>query len=251
MKPSLLSTGPLAVRLAAAFLALLCAGLSSAGRPARAQDGVDLALVLAVDASGSVSQRRFELQRDGYAAAFRQKQVLSAILSGLNRSIAVTMFQWTGPRLHAHVVPWTIVKDEASAKSLADAIAASQRQIFGGGTSISGAIDFAMTLFPTLGTVPARRVIDVSGDGANNNGRSVEPARREAIAAGVTINGLPILSVEPALDQYYEHFVIGGDGAFVVPAKDYESFGDAIVKKLIAEIAGRAPQSRRFAGEPR
>ena len=98
---------------------------------------------------------------------------------------------------------------------------------------------------------PARRVIDVSGDGANNNGRSLEPARQDAVAAGVTINGLPILSVEPDLDDYYARFVIGGDGAFVVPAKDYESFGEAIVKKLIAEIASRAPQSRRFAGASR
>ncbi|HEY0569720.1 MAG TPA: DUF1194 domain-containing protein, partial [Xanthobacteraceae bacterium] len=108
---------------------------------------------------------------------------------------------------------------------------------FGGGTSISGAMDFAMTLFPTSGVTAARRVIDISGDGANNNGRSIEAARQDVLKAGVTINGLPILSVEPDLDDYFERYVIGGDGAFMVPAKNYESFGDAIVKKLIAEIA--------------
>jgi hypothetical protein len=255
MQPSTKARRPFPARTAIMILlalSLLCAGILTPRRTALAADTVvDLELVLAVDASGSVSQRRFDLQRDGYAAAFRDAQVLRAILSGLSQSIAVTMFQWTGPRLQAHVVPWMVVKDDASAKALADAIAGSQRRIFGGGTSISGAMDFAMTLFPTSGVTAARRVIDISGDGANNNGRSIEAARQDVLKAGVTINGLPILSVEPDLDDYFERYVIGGDGAFMVPAKNYESFGDAIVKKLIAEIARRAPQARRFAGAAR
>ena len=215
---------------------------------ARAAETVDLQLVLAVDASGSVSQRRFDLQRDGYAAAFRNQQVLRAIFSGVNQSIAITMFQWTGPRLHTQVIPWMAIRDDASAKAAADAIAATQRHIFGGGTSISGAMDFAMQLFPQSEFTGVRRVIDISGDGANNNGRSIITARQDALQAGVTINGLPILSVEPDLDEYYEKFVIGGEGAFMVACKSYEDFAGAIVKKLIAEIAAIPPDGRFGAG---
>ena len=194
--------------------------------------------MLAVDASGSVSQRRFDLQRDGYASAFRNQQVLRAIFAGINQSIAITMFQWTGPRLHTVVVPWMVIRDDSSAKAASDAIQASQRHIFGGGTSISGAMDYAMTLFPQGDLKATRRVIDISGDGANNNGRSIVAAREDVLKEGVTINGLPILSVEPDLDEYFERFVIGGDGAFMVSCKSYEDFAGAIVKKLIAEIAG-------------
>ncbi len=223
-------------------------GLSLAGLPLAARaEQVDLQLVLAVDASGSVSQRRFDLQRDGYATAFRNIQVLRAILSGVNQSIAVTMFQWTGPGMHRPVVPWMIIKDEVTAGAVADAIAASQRQLYGGGTSISGAIDFSMGLFPLSPHEGLRRVIDISGDGSNNNGRSLIAARDDAIKAGVTINGLPILSVEPGLDTYFERFVIGGEGAFVIPARNYEQFADAIVKKLIAEIAAIPPGGTKFA----
>ena len=223
-------------------------GLSLAGLPLAARaEQVDLQLVLAVDASGSVSQRRFDLQRDGYAAAFRNIQVLRAILSGVNQSIAVTMIQWTGPGMHRPVVPWMIIKDEVTAGAVADAIAASQRQLYGGGTSISGTIDFSMGLFPLSPHEGLRRVIDISGDGSNNNGRSLIAARDDAIKAGVTINGLPILSVEPGLDTYFERFVIGGEGAFVIPARNYEQFADAIVKKLIAEIAAIPPGGTKFA----
>ncbi len=219
-----------------------------AGAKAKAAEPVDLQLVLAVDASGSVSQYRFDLQRDGYAAAFRNPQVLRAIFSGINQSIAITMFQWTGPRLHALVVPWMAIRDDASARAAADAIQASQRHIFGGGTSISGAMDYAMTLFPTGEFSGTRRVIDISGDGANNNGRSIVAAREDVLKAGVTINGLPILAVEPDLDDYFEQYVIGGDGAFMISTKSYENFADAIVKKLIAEIAAVPPNSGLHTG---
>ncbi|HEY1543435.1 MAG TPA: DUF1194 domain-containing protein [Xanthobacteraceae bacterium] len=207
---------------------------------ARAAPKVDLALVLAVDASGSVSQDRFELQKQGYAAAFRDPRVLSAIRSGGMQSIVVTMFQWTGPRLHVQVVPWMLIKDEASADTFAAAIEAAPRQLFGGGTSISGAIDFARLLLAQTPAEPMRRVIDVSGDGSNNSGRLVTIARDEAVRAGVGINGLPILSVEPDLDRYYRDFVIGGPGAFMVPAQSYDTFAEAIIKKLITEIAAGA-----------
>lgn len=215
---------------------LLAFGL---GGPATATEtSVDLQLVLALDASGSVNDTRFELQKQGYAAAFRNPQVIRAIASGAEQAIAVTMVQWTGPFLHAQVIPWTLIKDAASAHAFADAIDKSQRELFGGGTSISGAIDYAMTLFPQSPYRSQRRTIDISGDGANSSGRSVIAARDDAVAAGVGINGLPILSLDPRLDRYYFNFVIGGPGAFMIPAADYENFADAIRKKLILEIAG-------------
>lgn len=224
------------VRMAAAVL--LALGLA---RPVAAQTAVDLQLVLAVDASGSVNDYRFELQKQGYVAAFRDPQVLSAIRSGPQRSIAVTMVQWTGPALQVHVVPWTLIRDQATANAFAAAIDAAPRQLFGGGTSISGAIDNGLTLMPESRYRGTRRVIDISGDGANNRGRPVTQARDEAVAAGVVINGLPILSLEPDLDRYYYEQVIGGPGAFVIAATSYETFADAIRKKLIIEIATDDP----------
>jgi hypothetical protein len=228
--------------LGGATAALICAAVP---RVARAAPPVDLVLVLAVDASGSVSQQRFELQKQGYAAAFRDSRVLNAIRSGATQSIAVTMFQWTGPRLHIQVVPWMLIKDEASADAVAAAIEGAERQLFGGGTSISGAIDYARLLLAQAPYEPARRVIDVSGDGSNNSGRPVTLARDEAVGAGVGINGLPILTVEPDLDRYYRDFVIGGPGAFMVPATSYETFAEAIIKKLINEIAANDPGALR------
>jgi Protein of unknown function (DUF1194) len=223
------------IRFAAAAALLLT--LVASGPPAAAQTGVDLQLVLAVDASGSVDQIRFELQKRGYVAAFRHARVLQAIRSGPNQAIAVTMMQWTGPMLQVPVVEWRRVGDEESAESFADVIERTPRQLFGGGTSISGAIDFSATLFPKSPFRAPRRVIDVSGDGSNNRGRPVTLARDEAVATGIGINGLPILALEPDLDRYYRDSVIGGPGAFVVVAQDYETFGEAILKKLITEIA--------------
>jgi hypothetical protein len=221
-----------------ALAIMLAVGLSS---PAWAEPAVDLQLVLAVDASGSVNQTRFDLQKRGYAAAFRSPQVLKAILSGGEQAIAVTMVQWTGPFLQAQVVPWSLIKDSASANAFADAVAKSQRELFGGGTSISGAIDHAMGLFPESPYKSQRRTIDVSGDGSNNAGRSVVTARDDAVRAGVGINGLPIISIEPNLDRYYFTYVIGGPGSFMIPASNYETFADAILKKLILEIATNGP----------
>jgi Protein of unknown function (DUF1194) len=218
----------------ASALALLLAGPSAA---TAAEVQVDLQLVLAVDASGSVNMRRFELQKQGYAAAFRNPRVLNAIRSGISQAIAVTMLQWTGPRLQVHVVPWMVVKDEVSAAALAAAIEGTPRKLFGGGTSISGAIDYSRLILAQSPFKATRRTIDVSGDGANNIGRPASIARDEAVKDGITINGLPILSVEPDLDTYYFENVIGGPGAVMVPADSYESFADAILKKLIIEIA--------------
>ena len=224
------------MRLSTLFAAVAMVAGASIG-PAAAQIAADLQLVLAVDASGSVDQYRFELQKRGYVAAFRHPRVLQAIRSGPNQAIAVTMVQWTGPMMQVQVTGWALVGDDETAGAFAAAIERAPRQLFGGGTSISGAIDHAMTLFPKSPFRAPRRVIDVSGDGSNNRGRPVTLARDEAIAAGVGINGLPILTLEPDLDRYYYDSVIGGPGAFVVAAKDYETFGEAILKKLITEIA--------------
>ncbi len=215
---------------------------------ASAQTQVDLQLILAVDASGSVSESRFDLQKQGYVAAFRNPRLLRAVQSGATQSIAVTMVQWTGPALQIQVVPWTIVHDEVTMRRVADAIAAAPRGLFGGGTSISGAIDYGRTLFPASGFTGARRVIDVSGDGSNNRGRPASEARDDAVRDGIVINGLPILALEPGLAQYYVSDVIGGPGAFVIPAQSYETFAEAVLKKLITEIA--AVEAHQVAARP-
>jgi hypothetical protein len=224
-----------ASRLLAALA--LAASMFSMRVPVRAQTAVDVELVLAVDASGSVSQERFLLQQRGYVAAFRDPRLLQAIRSGSARSIAVTMTQWTGPAMQIQIVPWAVISDEASMLAFADAIDKAPRQLFGGGTSISGAIDHAMTLLARSDYKGARRVIDVSGDGANNRGRAAADARDEAVQAGVVINGLPILAVEPFLDQYYWTNVIGGPNAFVIAVESYEAFAEAVLKKLIIEVS--------------
>ncbi len=210
---------------------------------------VDLQLVLAVDASGSVNTERFELQKQGYVAAFRNARVLASIRAGPTQAIAVTMVQWTGPRQQIEVVKWMRIHDAASAEAVAAAIAAAPRQLFSGGTSISGIIDYAVPLFARTPLQGARRVIDISGDGRNNIGRSVEIARDAAVAAGITINGLPILNIEPDLDNHYRDQVIGGDGAFLIAIDAYQQFGVAIVRKLIAEISSQDPA--RHAGAAR
>jgi hypothetical protein len=231
------------------ILIFALAALSGMARApeAAADRPVDLQLVLAVDASGSVDAHRFELQRRGYAEAFANPRILQAIRSGPLQAIAVTMFQWTGPTLQVRVLDWRVIADEASASAVAGTIAAMPRKLFGGGTSISAAIDYAVPLFAAGGFAGERRVIDVSGDGANNSGRAPGPARDAAVAAGIVINGLPILALEPDLDAYYRDNVIGGPGAFVVVADSFERFGDAILEKLIDEIAAAPATPHRQA----
>jgi len=201
------------------------------------QSTVDLNLVLAIDASGSVDDDRFDLQKKGYAQAFVSQRVLDAIRNGNNQAIAVSMIQWTGPTLQVVMVPWTVVKDRASAEIVAAAITAAPRRIFGGGTSLSGAIDFSAQLISSSPYRGVRKVIDISGDGSNNLGRPVEQARNEALQQGIRINGLPILELEHDLDQYFRENVIGGPGAFIIPVQNYNAFGEAIMRKLVTEIS--------------
>jgi hypothetical protein len=226
--------GTITRRTAASLIASVAAG----GTVRADGVAVDLQLVLAVDVSGSVNARRFELQKQGYVKAFRTKQILDAIKSGAAGAIAVTMAQWTGPVMQVVVVPWTRIHDDATFEAFAMAVERGPRHLYSGGTSISGAIDHAMSLFPSCPYPSQRRVIDVSGDGENNRGRSADAARDDAVDKGVGINGLPILEIERDLDQHYRDHVIGGPGSFLIAAETFEAFADAVRRKLILEISG-------------
>ncbi|MEA2824418.1 MAG: hypothetical protein QOF03_900 [Alphaproteobacteria bacterium] len=215
--------------------------------PAPASQPVDVQIVLAVDASGSVDDDRFELQKHGYAKAFLNPRVLNAIRNGSEQAIAVSMVQWTGPTLHVIMMPWTVVRDQRSAQAVAALISAAPRQIFGGGTSLSGAIDFSVLMLTSSPYRGTKRVIDISGDGSNNLGRPAEQARDEAVKMGIRINGLPILAVEPDLDVYFRESVIGGPGAFIIPVKSYDAFAEAILRKLVAEISQDQRPRPKFA----
>lgn len=220
-----------------AWLVGLAAIIGATGTPAQAQIPVDLELVLAVDCSRSIDDAEFALQIQGYAAAFRHPSVLRAIQSGERRAVAVTYVQWAGPFLQNQAIGWTMVNDGESAAEFADQILAAPRGFYGGGTSLSGIIDFGRTLFNKSGFSGRRRVIDISGDGVNNSGRLAASARDDAVREGLTINGLAILTEVSALDVYFREHVVGGEGAFVIEAEDFDAFAQAILNKLIREIA--------------
>lgn len=234
--------------LKGALAALLA--LAAAWPGAAAARAVDLELVLAVDVSGSIDAVEARLQREGYVAAIRDPDVIAAIQAGEFGAIALAYVEWAGHEHRILVLDWREVRDAASAEAVASELAGLPIST-GRRTSISGAIDFSLPLFGDNGFEGARSVIDISGDGANNDGRPVNHARDAAVAAGVTINGLPILNerpnpfgfpVEKELDLYYEGCVIGGPGAFTAPARDFQSFAAAIRRKMILEIAqGPAP----------
>jgi len=222
-------------RTALALLAAKLAGGSAQAQPAR--EDVDMALVLAVDCSSSIDDRDYALQRAGYAAAFADSRLARAIATGSRGAIAVTLTQWAGPFEQVQAIGWRTVRDEASAAGLARLIAAMPRQLTASATSISGAIDHARNLLERSSFQAGRRVIDVSGDGMNNTGRLPELARNEAVTRGIVINGLPILSDDPNLDDYYTDYVIGGLGSFMLPAVSFRAFGQAILAKLLREVA--------------
>lgn len=218
---------------------VVCVAVVVAGTPARAAE-VDLALVLAVDISSSVSEERYQLQMQGYAEAFRDPTVVQAIERGQLGAIAVTLVQWAGYNEYRQTIDWAVVHDAKTAERFASAIAETRRPP-GGSTSISGAIDFSARLLRRSGFEAARRMIDISADGSNNNGRLPAAVRDEAVSSGIVINGLPILSQEPTLDNYFREQVIGGPGAFLIVAESFESFAMAIRRKLIVEIASAVP----------
>lgn len=236
-------------RLIAAFWALLlAAGLASA----RAEE-VDLALVLAVDVSGSVDEEEYRLQREGYADAFNHPAVIDAIRGGSRGRIAVIYVQWGGIQYQQVAVPWTVVSDAASGQRFAAQIMAAPRSYIRG-TSISGAIDFSVTQLALNPHQATRRVIDVSGDGVNNSGRPPQFARDAALRENITINGLAITDIGGAgfgwsnyrqpLDEHYREHVIGGPGAFVIVIDGFENFAHAILNKLVREISAIPPTTR-------
>jgi hypothetical protein len=216
----------------------LIAGIAARATAADTGPGrVDLALVLALDVSGTVSQRRFELQRRGYAEAFASRELVDAIRSVDGRAIAVTLVEWSGARQQEQVLGWTLIGDEASSKAFARLISEAPRAFYGR-TSISEAIDFGVNLLERMQFQSDRKIIDVSGDGVSNDGDPIFSARLNALDKGITINGLPITEKEKDLDSYYLKHVAGGPDSFVISVSSYEQFGKAILRKLVREIAG-------------
>ena len=210
-------------------------------------ESVDLLLVLAADVSRSIDESEFNLQRKGYAAAITDARVLRAIAGGRHHAIAVTFLEWSGASDQNVVVDWTVIRDEEGAGGVAATILAAPRS-FLGRTSISAAIDFSMERLAAARAEGDKRIIDVSGDGTNNSGRAVTEARDQAIAAGVTINGLAIINTaanpgyafhtQPpgGLPKYYEENVIGGPGAFLMQVENFDTFAEAMTRKLVTEI---------------
>ena len=221
--------------------------LAHGGSPAAVQ--VDAEVILAVDVSYSMDPDEQQLQREGYMAALTSREFLQALRQGMNGRIAMTYFEWAGSHHQQIIVPWRLIDGPESADGFAADVGRA-RYTRASRTSISSALLFAAPLFEGSGYRGVRRVIDVSGDGVNNNGPPVTMVRDEVLAKGITINGLPILLKRPnastldidQLDVYYEDCVIGGPGAFVIPIKERDQFKEAIRTKLVLEIAGRKPE---------
>lgn len=253
------SGGPIVVSdkanpMRAAFAAVMSVALLAFAGSVRAQS-TDLLLVLAADVSRSIDETEFVLQRKGYAAAVTDPRVLAAIRGGTSGTIAVCFIEWSGAGEQHVVADWTMIHDEEDAGGLAAVILAAPRS-FIGRTSISGAIDFAMERFAAAGPHSNRHIIDISGDGTNNSGRPITEAREQAVAQGVTINGLAIVNDKAnpgyafhtrppgGLAEWYRQNVIGGPGAFLHVVEDFQSFADAMTNKLVSEIAALPAEKR-------
>ncbi len=239
------------------FALVLVASLLSVSARA-ATDGrspVDLALVLVTDVSRSIDDSEFALEKKGYAAAFTNGRVIDAIRGGMNGAIAVAYVEFAGDAQVRTVLDWTTIRDTASAGAFADRLLTSPRS-FWGRTAISAGIDHAVQMLAEAPVEATRRIIDVCGDGTNNAGRAITEARDEALAARLTINGLAIINDHPAswtfahvqppggLDNYYRQNVTGGPGSFVLVVHDFNSFGEAMTRKLVNEVAGRPGPAR-------
>ena len=223
---------------------------------ATAQEKVDLELILMADGSGSIDEGEFLLQRRGYARALRHPRVIKAIRSGPLGRIALSYVEWSGPILQVPIVPWTMIRGEADIKAFAKKLETRPRELNGGGTAVGSAILYGAKSLRDNAFEGRRRVIDLSGDGPDKDGVAAMLGRDQAVAEGITINGLPILSARrPALDIFFMDNVIGGPGAVSIPARGFKDFYAAILTKLIREIAARpeaAPTraaDRRFTPE--
>jgi hypothetical protein len=212
---------------------------------------VDTELVLAVDVSYSMDPEEQQIQREGYVEAITSREFMNAIRAGTHGKIAITYFEWAGAFDQKVIVPWRMIEGPETADAVASEIARTPYRR-ASRTSIGGALMFARPLFDTSGFNGLRRVIDVSGDGPNNSGPPVVPQRDEIVAAGITINGLPLMLHRPnaftmdieKLDVYFEDCVIGGPGAFVIAVRERAQFKEAIRTKLVLEVAGRTPAAR-------
>lgn len=242
-----------AARVGRAWLLAALLAVPTAATAATPDIPVDLELVLLVDVSGSVDAQEAELQRKGYASALGSDAVMDAIRSGPMGRIAVTYIEWADDGFQNQVVGWTLVETANDARAVAAMLAEAPIST-GFWTALGTAIDVAVAQFPTNGFEGTRRVIDVSGDGYSNRGRPPAEARDDAVRAGITINGLPILNVRPNpwgglppldLDRYFRDHVIGGPGAFLLVAEGFHSFGQAILSKLVREIAHLGPPPDR------
>ena len=239
------------MKTTAAIITLLA---SLAGIAVARAETVDLLLVLAADVSRSIDDGEFNLQRKGYAAAMTDPRVLRAIAGGRNHAIAITFIEWSGASDQNVVVDWTVVRDEEAAGGIAATMIAAPRS-FLGRTSISAAIDYSLERLAAASPQAEKRIIDVSGDGTNNSGRPVTEARDQAVASGVTINGLAIINTQAnpgyafhtqppgGLPKYFEENVIGGPGAFLLQVENFDTFAEEITRKLVTEIAGAPPPS--------
>ena len=230
-------------RLIAVIACLLLVAPLAGGAQLDGEEVVDIELVLAVDVSRSMTPRELEIQRKGYAAALTSDEVVRALTSGPNQQVAVTYVEWAGVHLQRTVVDWTLVKGLEDARRVADTLTIELSNNLRR-TSVSAALDHASGLFDGNGFRGLRKVIDISGDGPNNMGRPVTEARDEALAKGIVINGLPLMTREGMgmmwhlddLDLFYRHCVIGGPGAFVIPVRKWSEFAPAIQRKLVLEL---------------
>jgi hypothetical protein len=213
---------------------LLAVALQLAAVTACAQE-VDTALVLAFDVSASVSEERFEVQRRGAAEALAAADLAETISQGRRQAVAVAVFQWSGVGEQKLVIPWTIVRTAEDAGAIAERLSAAPRA-FNGSTAVGEAIYFAAGLFAGA-PAAERRVIDVSGDGSYNAGRGTHVARDAAVAAGIVVNGLPILGEEEGLEAWYRENVQGGARSFTLPARSAAEFRDTLLAKLLREIS--------------
>ena len=230
-----------------ALIAALAATQWVSAAPAYATDRpVDLELVIAVDVSFSISRGEQDIQRRGYANAFVSQELINAVTSGHHGRIAVIYFEWAGPASQYKVVPWTVIDGTSAAWDFAKRLREAPIRR-GGETSISEALIKASGFFPYSTSHLVRRVIDISGDGPNNSGSSVEDARRAVLARGITINGLPLKKDAGApgadvdMERYYKDCIIGGPGAFSLPVSSWQNFEQTIKRKLVTEVAGDHP----------
>jgi Protein of unknown function (DUF1194) len=219
--------------------------------PANAQDRkeVDLALAMAIDISGSIDPDEAKLQREGYVQAFRDPVIVKAILGGSHGRIAVAYYEWSDAWVQRLLIDWTLLDSEAAIEAFATRLASAPISI-ARRTSISGAIRYAIPLFGRSPFEPERKVLDISGDGSNNDGGLVTDMRYEALKEKIIINGLPIMNDRPNpfgfpseadLDTYYLHCVTGGPRSFVEVARNFEDFPRAVRKKLLQEVADLGP----------